>query len=88
MKIQEGFVIQQIGEKTICVRTNDKNGFCGFVELNDTAAIIWKCIEKGYSPTQCAEMLTEKYDISYDEALKSVDKMCKKMIDAGILVEE
>lgn len=88
MKIPEGFVIQQIGEKTVCVRTNDKNGFCGFVELNNTAAIIWEGIEKGYSPEKCAETLTEKYDVSYNEALQSINVMCKKMINAGILIEE
>ncbi len=88
MKIQKGFVSQKIGEKTVCVRTNDKNGFCGFIELNDTASIIWQGIEKGYSVEKCAELLTEKYDVCYNEAIQSVKDMCKKMIDAGILTEE
>lgn len=88
MKLQKGFVSQKIEQKTIKVRTNDSVGFRGIVELNDTAALIWKYIEEGYTFGECAQKLTEKYDVSYSVALNSVKNLCDKMIDEGIAIED
>ena len=88
MKIQKGFVSQKICDKTVLVRISTDDGFCGIVELNDTAVEIWHCLEKGYSPQKCAEMIIAKYDIDYESALASVNKIRNKMIENGIAAEE
>lgn len=88
MKIQNGFVKQKICEKTVLVRTNHKKGFCGIVELNDTAAVIWNCLEKGYTLQQCAEKIVAEYDTDYNTAFSAVEKVYNKMIENGIATEE
>ncbi len=88
MKIQKGFVSQKICDKTVLVRTAAEDGFCGIVELNDTATEIWHCLEKGYSAEKTAETLTKKYDVSYERAHESVMGMIKKMIKSDVAKEE
>ncbi len=89
MKIEKGFVSQKICDKTVLVRTMaNGNGFHGIIELNDTAAEIWHCIEKGYPAKKTAEILTQKYDVNYEQALKSVTEFCKKMIESGVTKED
>ncbi len=88
MKVQKGFVSQKICDKTVLVRTAAKDGFCGIIELNDTAAEIWNCLEKGYNAQKTAEVLTKKYDVSYEEALKAVNDLSKKIVEFGLTNEE
>lgn len=89
MRIQEGFVSQKISDKTVLVCINDnKERFSGMVELNDTAADIWKFISKGYTKEKVAQKLTEKYDVSYNDAMNAVVNMYKKLIDSGIATED
>ena len=86
MKIKEGFVKQQIGDKTIVVSAgNLSKEFHGMIELNYTAADIWDWISAGYTCEEVAELLARKYNIEISKAQLDTEKIINKMISAGVV---
>ena len=84
MKIKDGFVKQELGEKTIVVSTGDlSTKFHGMIELNYTAADIWDWLSQGYTCYEIANLLAEKYSIELTKAQSDTEKIINKMIAAG-----
>ena len=89
MKIKDGFVKQQIGEKTIVVSTGDlSREFHGMIELNYTAADIWEWLSQGYSCGEIAKLLSEKYGVELKKAQSDTQKIVDKMISAGVIEDD
>lgn len=89
MKIKNGFVKQQIGEKTIIVSTGDlSKDFHGMIELNYTAAEIWDWLSQGFTNEEVAKSLEEKYNIELTKARMDTEKIINKMIAAGVVEDD
>lgn len=89
MKIKEGFVKQQIGDKTIIVSTGDlSKDFHGMIELNYTAADIWDWLSQGFTNEEVAKSLVEKYNIEPQKAQMDTEKIISKMIAAGVVEDD
>ena len=89
MKIKNGFVKQQIGEKTIIVSTGDlSKDFHGMIELNYTAAEIWDWLSQGFTNEEVAKSLAEKYNIELTKARMDTEKIINKMIAAGVVEDD
>ena len=89
MKIENGFVKQQIGEKTIIVSTGDlSKDFHGMIELNYTAAEIWDWLSQGFTNEEVAKSLAEKYNIEFTKARMDTEKIINKMIAAGVVEDD
>lgn len=89
MKIKNGFVNQQIGEKTIIVSTGDlSKDFHGMIELNYTAAEIWDWLSQGFTNEEVAKSLVEKYNIELTKARMDTEKIINKMIAAGVVEDD
>lgn len=86
MKTKDGFVKQQIGDKTIIVSAGDlSKEFHGMIELNYTAADIWDWLSQGYTRDEVAKLLAKKYNIELNKAQIGTDKIINKMLSAGVV---
>ena len=86
MKIKDGFVKQQLGNKTIVVSAGElTKDFHGMIELNYTAADIWEWLSQGYTCEEMAKLMVEKYNINHDKAQSDIQKITNKMLVAGII---
>ena len=86
MKIKDGFVKQQIGDKIIIVSAGDlSKEFHGMIELNYTAADIWDWISAGYTCEEVTELLANKYNIEISKARSDTEKIINKMISSGVI---
>lgn len=89
MKIKDGFIKQQIGDKTIIVSTGDlSKDFHGMIELNYTAADIWDWLSRGFTDEETAKLLAEKYNIELTKARMDTVKIINKMITAGVVEDD
>lgn len=89
MKIKDGFVKQQIGDKTIIVSTGDlSKDFHGMIELNYTAADIWEWLLQGLACEEVAKSLAEKYNIELIKARMDTEKIINQMIAAGVVEDD
>lgn len=84
MKINGSYEIMTLMNETIAVDVSNK--FHGVVKLNKTSEMIWKDLEKGKSLEDIANHLTEVYEVSYDKAIDSVEKLCDELKKEGILI--
>lgn len=89
MKIKNGFVKQQIGDKTIIVSTGDlSKDFHGMIEVNYTAADIWDWLSQGLTCEETAKSLAEKYNIELIKARMDTEKIITKLIAAGVVEDD
>lgn len=84
MKIKDGFVLRKVPGMNIVMPTgkNVKN-FNGSLMLNDTGAFIFEKLQKGSTPEETAQALTQEYDVSLDTASTDVQKTINSLIEAG-----
>ena len=62
------------GVEGILVDLNTKK----YYQLNETAMMIWKGLEKGRSSIEIAAEIAESYDITPEDALQNVEKAVKE----------
>lgn len=86
MKINEGFVIQKIGDSFYAVPVS-KNSAIGnsMIKLNETAHLMWKKIEEGSSKEDIAKAISEEYNVDKETALGDVKRFCEQLGKVGIL---
>ncbi len=86
MKLNEGFVVQKIGDNFYAVSVT-KNSAVGnsMIKLNETAHLMWEKIEDGFSVDKIAEAITLEYNIDKETALKDVMSFCEQLGKVGIL---
>ena len=62
------------GGEGVLVDLNTKRYF----QLNETAMLIWRCLEKGKSFEQIVEGMTAEYDVTPEHAARSVGAALEK----------
>lgn len=88
MKLKEDFLITEIGTEYVAVPVGAMaTEFKGVVQLNETAAAVWRGISDGLDEKQIAEQITAEYDVDMDKAMVSVTKVVDQIRKAGFLVE-
>ena len=61
------------GSEGILVDLNTKK----YYQINETAMLIWKGLEKGLPATEIAAQLTAAYEVTPEAALQNVEKAVK-----------
>ena len=61
------------GTEGILVDLNTKK----YYQLNETAMLIWKSIEKGLAPQAIADQIVASYDVTAEAALENVKRTLK-----------
>lgn len=50
-----------------------------YYQLNETATVIWKGLEKGLEPNQIADQIVAAYEIAPADALENVEATLQKL---------
>ena len=59
------------GAEGILVDLNTKK----YYQLNETAMLVWKGLEKGKSVEEIATQVTNEYEVTFDHATRSVETL-------------
>ena len=85
MKIKNGFILRKVPGMNLVMPTGKNvKEFNGSLMLNDTGAFIFEKLQKGATPEQTAEALTQEYDVTLDTASADVQKTVASLIEAGV----
>ncbi len=85
MKIKNGFILRKVPGMNLVMPTGKNvKSFNGSLMLNDTGAFIFEKLQKGVTPEQTAEALTQEYDVSLDTASADVQNTVASLIEAGV----
>lgn len=88
MKLKYNFVVRPVGERMVAVAVGADNAkFNGMINLNETGEFIFGLLSEETNMETIVSALTEKYDISEDEAKKAAEGFILKLKEGGILAE-
>ena len=89
MKIKKGFVIREIAGQYMAVPVGERvNSLHGMIVLNETGAFIWKLLSENRTEKSLAISLTEEYEVSFEDALASVERFKELLKGENVLEEE
>ncbi|MBR6458448.1 MAG: PqqD family protein [Bacteroidales bacterium] len=87
MKTVEGFRLREIcGEFIIVPESTKLVNFNKMIHLNATAAYLWEEVNglEEFTVEGLAKLLTDKYDVSDEVALKDAEAIAEKWKEIGI----
>lgn len=85
MKIKDGYILRKLPGMNLVMPTGKNvKSFNGSLVLNDTGAFIFEKLQKGSTPEQTAQALTQEYDVTIDTASIDVQKTIASLIEAGV----
>ena len=80
-KINKGFVIQKLDNKTVIFDSNSST----FFTFNETASFIFKKIKKGEEREKIIEMVEKKYDIKKERVEKDFNELIADLKKMGLI---
>ena len=88
MKIKEGFIKRQVGERAVVVPIGEAaKSFHGMINLNETGGELWELLKEETDKEQMLKAMLEMYEIEPAQAQKSRDAFLEKLREAGVLEE-
>ena len=86
MQLNTDLRLRRVKEKNFIVAVNETSeNFYGMVKLNDTAAFVFKCLEKKYSFEKIVKKVIKAYSINEETAKKDVNLILEQFKKAGFL---
>lgn len=88
MKIKDGFILKKIAGSYIVVPLREQiKNFSAVINLNETGAFIWECLQEDISEDDVAKRLYDEYDIDFERCRTDVKSYIEKLKEAGLLEE-
>lgn len=87
MKVSADFILREVADTWVVMplRT-DVLDFSGMVRLNNSGAMLWKILEEGASRDELIQAITERYDVSEEQAERDLDEFLGVLNKVGCLV--
>ncbi|MBQ0110584.1 MAG: PqqD family protein [Oscillospiraceae bacterium] len=83
MKTNPNFVMNRFSDVNVLVDVTGQLN--GVVKLSDTSADVWEALSQGKTVEDAAKVLCDKYEVTYEKALKDTREFCEKMLEQGFL---
>ena len=84
MKLKPDFVLRKIADTWVILPLGDDIlNFNGMLSLNNSGVLLWKILESGGDREEMISKLTEKYDVSRQQAISDVDQFIDKLSQVG-----
>lgn len=89
MRAKEGFTLRTIAGEKILVAEGKKNiDYGNIISMNESAAYLWEAIQgKDFDAEDLAQLLTERYDVDKEVALKDSRSIIKSWLETEIVEE-
>lgn len=86
MRIKEGFVLRDVAGQAVVIAVGEASKeFHGMINLNSTGKVIWQGVENGLSEDEIADKLAERFEVDHETAKGDVQRIIRKMQEAGVL---
>lgn len=86
MKLKNNFALRQVAGSWVVIPLMDRSlDFTGILTLNDSGAMLWKCLEKGADLNALADALTAEYNVTHDVAMADAEEFLQKLNQADCI---
>lgn len=78
--------MKEVAGLNVVVATGDTaENMNSMINLNETAAFLWRQLESDTTKEELIKKLTQEYDVDYERASTSVDNFIKKLDEIGCI---
>ncbi len=78
--------MHSFGGESVVVAVGERTAdFRGMLRLNSTGGFLWKLMETDSTEQALAKALSDKYDVTEEQALAEVSEFVAKLSDAGVI---
>ena len=86
MKIKDGFILRSVAGTNLVVAVGERSrDFNRMMKLNDTAAFLWRQLERESTEAQLVEALTAEFEVTPEVAAWDVSGFTASLREAGVL---
>ena len=89
MKIKKGFILREISKEegiSVVVAVGEaKSKLNGYITLNESGSIIFKCLQKGADISEIKNELLSVYDVSEEVLINDVTMVINKLKEIGAI---
>lgn len=87
MRIKDGFTLRNmVGQYIVIGEGLAQVDFNKMIAMNESAAYLWQGVEgKDFTVEDLTNLLTDKYDVSEEQAASDAAAISQKWIDAGVI---
>jgi hypothetical protein len=86
MKVKEDFLLREVAGCYVVVPVGKATvDFNGMLNLNETGAFLWKCLQQDTTREELVKSLLDVYETTPEVASKDVDIYIKKLEEAGLI---
>ncbi len=88
MKAKPGFNLRTVcGEQIIVAEGKENIDFSNIISMNESSAYLWKNIQgKDFTAETLADLLTDEYEVTREQALDDCNTLIKQWFEAGIII--
>lgn len=84
MKIKDGYLLRQVAGNWVVVPLGEATlNFNGMMTLNESGKLLWRALENGTDRESLAAVLTERYEVSWEQALTDVGEFVQRLTEVG-----
>ena len=88
MKLKGGFVVREVGGRTVAVAIGETaKSFRGMISLNGSGKFIWQALSNETSEEAIVDALLAEYDVSREIPEIDVRKFVSQLREEGLLIE-
>ncbi len=86
MKLNKNFALRNVANTWVVLPLAEKTvNFNGMLKLNESGVLLWKALEQGADRESLADVLTNEYEVTREQALADVDEFLKILAQAGCI---
>lgn len=88
MKVKEGFIVKKVIDDYVVVPVGDNfMDFSSIINLNETGAFLWKCMENDITEDELVNLLSKEYEVDASEVKDDVADFIESLKNAKLLSE-
>lgn len=88
MRIKEGYMLRETGDSRMVVACEPNAGsFRGMIRLNQSAAMLYRMLERGATEDQLTDALLRTYRVDEPRARADVVALLDLLADTGLLTD-
>ena len=88
MKKKPGFRLNNVCGVNVLIAEGKENiDFSNIISMNESSAYLWKNIQgKDFTAETLADLLTDEYEVTREQALDDCNTLIKQWFEAGIII--
>lgn len=83
------YILREIaGEQVLIAVGQEIADFCGIVNLNRSAAVLWKAMQSGATLSELTAQLLEQFEVSEEQAAEDAARTIEMLAQRGMIHDE